>query len=37
MSALQCLQLKMSQKNNYFVMHLNSEHVDETNYFVVLS
>lgn len=35
--ALQCLRLKMSQKYNYFVMHLNSEHVDEANYLVVLS
>lgn len=37
LGTLQCLQLKMSQKYNYFVMHLNSEHVDEANYLVVLS
>lgn len=30
MGALQHLELKVSQLNNYFVMHLNSEHVDET-------
>lgn len=35
--ALQCLQLMISQKNNYFVKHLNSEHVDEVNYLIVLS
>lgn len=35
--ALRCLQLKMSQKNDYFVMHLNSEQVDEASYLVVLS